>query len=411
MTTKREEWRGNWKVVLAAAAGMSLAALSTASFGVMLVPIEQDLGWTRAEISLGPALITAVVFCLSSLLGGAIDRFGPRKIGAVAVLVICGAMAMMSRIGSSLWGWWAIWVAIGLGSAMMPTVWLKPVSTSFFAGRGLALAVVLSGTSISAILVPSLANHLVEAHGWRWAYAALGGIWCVAVLPLVLLFLRQGAARVSNDSQAAAAAATPPTGLTVREGFKSSRLYRLLLTVWCSTFMTTAIVLNLVPMLRANGFTAATAASIAGFAGFSLIGRFTSGWLLDRYDAGRIGAVAALFMVVLPGVLLLFPNAFVPVMLAVLVFSLASGALLPSFAYLTSQHLGERSFGTFYGTVNAVNSIGVGLGPLLANTIYDQSGSYRLTLLAAIPMLVAGAALFLSLGRRSSGRATREAAG
>lgn len=396
----RQEWKRNWTVVLAASAGMSLAALSTSSFGVMVVPIEQDLGWTRAEISTGPTLITAVVFALSTLLGGIIDRIGPRKIGVAAVSIICGALAMMSQMGASLWAWWAIWAAVGLGSAVMPTVWLKPVSTNFLHGRGLAIAVVLCGTGLSSFIVPSVANRLVEAYGWRLAYLALAAIWCAFVLPLVLLFLRNGAqAAPLAPSETDDVPAAPLTGLTPRQGFASLKFYRLLLAVWCSTFLSTALVLNLVPVLRSTGLAGATAASIAGLTGFSIVGRFASGWLLDRFSASWIAALASLVMILLPGMLLIFPGSVPAAMAAVFAFGLMGGALLPSIAYLTSRHMGARSFGTFYGTINAVNSIGVGLGPLLANYLYDRTGSYSPAMWAAIPMFAIGAALFLSLGR------------
>ena len=104
------------------------------------------------------------------------------------------------------------------------------VSRSFTAARGLAIAIVLSGSGISSFVVPNLANALVEDHGWRLAYLYLAGIWGVVALPLVVLFLK-----ISRDTQAEPAeeiAAQPPEqlpGLTVREGFTSPTFYKLLL--------------------------------------------------------------------------------------------------------------------------------------------------------------------------------------
>jgi MFS family permease len=74
------------------------------------------------------------------------------------------------------------------------------------------------------------------------------------------------------------------------------------------------------------------------------------------------------------------------------------GALTPSIAYLASRHLGQRSFGTLYATINVVLSIGVGMGPLLANFIYDRVQSYEPVLWATIPLFALGALLFASLG-------------
>jgi MFS family permease len=393
-----QEWRRHWPLVATGAAGMSLAALCTTSFGVMVVSVQQDLHWSRTAISSGPALITLMVFSLATPFGALIDRFGPRRIGAAAVIVMCLALALLSRITSHLWEWWADWALIGLASAVMPTVWLKPIPSRFLAGRGLALAVVLCGSGISSFIVPSLTNRLVEAHGWRIAYLWLAAIWCAVVLPLVLLFLK--------DTPCAAADALHPAaptpqlaGVTVGEGFSSLKFYRILLAVIASTFLATGMVLNLVPILRSTGLAPATAAGVAGLMGFSMLGRFASGWLLDRFNAGTVSAVASALMILLPALLLLLPGSIPAAMTAVFAFALMGGALIPAIAYLVSRHFGPRSFGTFYGTITAVTSIGVGIGPLLANYLYDRTGSYRPTMMAAIPMFAVATVLFASLGR------------
>jgi predicted MFS family arabinose efflux permease len=190
-----------------------------------------------------------------------------------------------------------------------------------------------------------------------------------------------------------------PTGLTLHEGLGSFKLYRLLLATLFSTFLGAAMVLYLVPILRSAGLSAMTAATVAGMMGFSIIGRLASGWLLDRFAAGPIAAMASLAMLLLPGLLLAMPGSVPAAMVAVLCYALMGGALIPATAYLVSRHFGTRSFGTFYGMINAIHSIGVGLGPLLANYLYDRSGTYIPTLIAAVPMFMIGALLFASLGR------------
>ncbi len=43
LSTAGQEWKAHWPLVLAGASGMSLSSLSTSSFGVMMVPLEQAL--------------------------------------------------------------------------------------------------------------------------------------------------------------------------------------------------------------------------------------------------------------------------------------------------------------------------------------------------------------------------------
>ena len=48
--TAASEWRAHWTVALAAAAGVSLSAVSVSSLGVMMEPLEREIGWSRTEI-------------------------------------------------------------------------------------------------------------------------------------------------------------------------------------------------------------------------------------------------------------------------------------------------------------------------------------------------------------------------
>lgn len=393
------EWRRHWPMVLAAASILSLGSVMTSSFGVMLLPIEQDLGWSRTEIATGPLLISVMTVTLGTLVGAAVDWFGPRLVASIALSVLCAAIAMLSQIGGHLWQWWIIWAVIGLTSSTVPPSAITPISRSFTAGRGLAIAVVLSGSGISSFIVPSLATELVAEHGWRTAYLYLAGIWAVIVLPLVMLFLRPARGPAPVPETAAAPPGGPLPGLSVRQGFSSPVFYKLALATFASTFAGTALVLNLVPVLHSTGLAAATAAAVAGSIGVATItGRIIGGGLIDRFAAGRIGTGVSLLSIVLPASLLLFPGSVAASVTGVFVYGMLGGALTPSIAYLASRHLGQRAFGTLYGTINAVLSIGVGVGPLVASIVYDRTQSYEPVLWGTIPLFALGALLFASLG-------------
>ena len=72
------EWRKYWPLVAATTMGMSLAALLASVFGVMLGPIEEEFGWTRAQISSGPAVVSIMGLFLATPAGYVIDRIGAR---------------------------------------------------------------------------------------------------------------------------------------------------------------------------------------------------------------------------------------------------------------------------------------------------------------------------------------------
>jgi predicted MFS family arabinose efflux permease len=393
------EWRRHWPLVAAAASAFSLGSLSTSSFGVMLLPIERDLGWSRTEIASGPVLISLMTISLGMLMGVAVDRLGPRIVGLLALTGLCAVLALMSQVKDQLWQWWLLWAGIGIASSAIPPSMVTAVSRTFTNGRGLAIAVVLSGSGISSLVVPSLANALVEEHGWRLAYVWLAGMWGVIVIPLAALFLRPACGSQPATPEAAASPHELP-GLTVREGFRAPVFYKLLLGTFASTFAGTALVLNLVPVLHSTGLAAASAAAVAGSIGIATItGRIIGGGLIDRFSAGMIAAAVSAISIVLPASLLLQPGSVPASVTGVFIYGMMGGALTPAIAYLASRHLGQRSFGTLYATINAVLSIGVGGGPLLANFIYDRTNSYEPVLWGTIPLFALGALLYASLGR------------
>lgn len=393
------EWRQHWPLAAAAMSGVALATVSQASTGVMMEPLEAEFGWSRAQISLGAGAVSYTTLFLAALAGLAVDRLGARRIGLIAAAVLCAAIAGMASLENRLWQWFGLWIVVGVASAAMPTVWLAGVSRVFSAGRGLAVAVVLSGSGISTFLVPVIGNALVESHGWRIGYLGLSVIWAAVSLPLIALFFRPPEA---GQAPARSDAAKPKalTGLTVAEGFRTPTFYKLGLAAFLSTVGGVALILNLMPVLTFTGLPRGSAAAIAGLVGLAtIVGRIFGGWLMDRLDAKLIATVSTLGATSLPVALLLAPGSALVATIAVIAYGLAGGAKIGALAYLSSRHLGARSFGTLYGAINSMLALAVGTAPVLANLVYDRTQSYTPVLWAALPLLTLAALVYFSLGR------------
>jgi MFS family permease len=393
------EWRRYWPLVAATAAGMSLASLITTLVGVMMGPLEQEFGWTRAQISSGPFIISILSLFLSAPAGYVIDRFGARRIGILVVLAQCASVALLSTVTADLWSWWAVWTLFALAATATSTVWMLPVSTWFAASRGMAIAITISGTGVTAALAPLIADYFVENHGWRAAYLALAAIWGAVTLPLVLSFVPgQGGA----PGRMASGAAAPPrasTGLTPRQGLSSPALYILLFASLCGTLAGVALLMNLVPILIASGLARPDAVKVAGLIGLaSIVGRITGGWLMDRISVRWIAVVAALSSVIFPIALLISPGVLSVAALTVIIHGLIGGVKMNAIVYLTGSHMGMRSFGLFYGAMSMAISIAAGLAPMLANHVYDATRSYEPVLWATVPGYLVAAVLFFLLG-------------
>jgi MFS family permease len=395
------EWR-QWPVLIPSLAGVVLCAVHGYSLGVMIGPLEQEFGWSRAEISSGPFIISCVALLFAPVAGIAIDRFGPRRIGLFGVFFFCGALALLSTVTSSIQSWWWHWALLGLANMfVIPTVWTAAINGLFSKNRGKALAIALCGTGISAAFVPALTNFLIDAQGWRQAYISLGAIFAAAVAPLVF-FLFRGAPdiqRAASASARSAAAKAQLPGLSTREAFKSRTLLKLAGAVIVLAAAGSALTANAVPILQEQGFARSAAAGVAGLVGIgSVIGRLGGGVLLDLFDAKKVAAVSVITPVIAIAIFLLFHDAIVPASIACVIIGLSVGTEVDACAYLVARHFGIRSFGAMFGVINGLLLFSNGLSPMLANRVYDVTKSYDTVLWILIPMSVIASLLFLWLG-------------
>ena len=401
LAVPRSEWRGNWMLVITAMAGYSLASVHVAAVGVVMEPVEQDLGWSRTQIYSGVSLISVVAMMLATFMGIAIDRFGARRIALTTSSMFIAALALLSTQGDSLTGWWLRWLVLGIGTSAMPTVWIAAVASRFERARGLAVAVVLSGSGIGTFLSPIVTVALVAEYGWRGAFLGLAVIWGLIVLPLVLLFFRSGAGAKpkQRDDGDNPVQPTDLPGLTRAQGFRSASFWKLLLAGAAGTFGGVALVLNMVPVLTADGISRTGAATIAGLVGIAtIVGRIAGGWLMDRISAKWIAFTATILALILPAVLLAFPGAPSAAAIAVVIYGLMGGAKVGALVYLASRHLGQRAFGALYGAINAAIALTVASAPLAANYVYDVTQSYHPVMWVALPFFVISALLYASLG-------------
>lgn len=395
------EWRSYGLVPVVAALGYATSVLHIYSIGPFIEPLQEEFGWSRAQVSSGISIaaFSSGVFCIP--VGMLVDRVGPRRVGLIGVLLMGIAVALLGTASGGGTNWMVLWGIAALGSLwVQATVWTSAVTSRFHASRGLALAITLSGASVAATLFPLLATWLIGAHDWRTAYMAMSGIWVVLVFPLIFLFFR-GAQDEGHDRAVATPAKNPAlTGLSLAEGLRSSALYKLLLASGLFTFTILAIVVHFVPILTDSGADPLAAAGIASLVGvFSIVGRLGTGVLLDRFPAHRVGALVFLLPIIACVLLLTDGSSAISQSVAAAVVGLTLGSEVDVMAYLAARYFGLKNFGALYGALLMALSLGTALGPLAAGAVFDEYGSYAVFLEWTIGLTAASALALLSLGR------------
>jgi predicted MFS family arabinose efflux permease len=394
------EWRAHWPVVLAAFVGMGMSTIAQYTVSLFIEPIEAEFGWTRAQIMSGMILTATVGVLCAPLMGAAIDRFGPRRFGIAASLVVPVCYGLLGFTSDNIWVWRALWFVFALSTLLLaPALWTSAIAGFFERGRGFALACVLAGSGFSSIVMPPLAYYAIEQFGWRMGFAAVGLFWFALTFPLLTLFFTSPSDR---DRKAGARPAThdrPRFGFVFRNVILSRKFLQVAIAGLLIATVVVSIVTTLVPIMSANGISREEAAGVAGLLGFTaIIGRLTVGWLLDHVEARFLAAVMLSMPVIAILLLTQAPQSVPAAVAATLIIGLALGAELDLLAYITSRYFNLAYFGTLFGTIGGFVTLAGGGGPVLLNVVYDATGSYTPALLAAIPLSMTAALMFLLLG-------------
>jgi MFS family permease len=318
------------------------------------------------------------------------------------VVVSTGGIALLATASGSLLNWSLLWVVVALGAVLaQANVWASAVASRFDRGRGLALAVMLCGTSICAAIVPVLTTWLIASHGWRAAFAGTAAIWLIVALPVVFLFFegRQDEHRRSSPPQDRAAVAAL-AGVAIRDGLRTAAFWRLLVAAFAFAFYTLAISPNLVPLLTEKGETAAGAARIASLMGLGgIVARISAGFLLDHMSARLLGTLV--FLLPVAGCALMLGDApgYLVLALAAASFGVTMGAEYDVVFYLVSRHFGLRSFASLMGALLTAGALGGAVAPLVSGWLHDRYGGYEQMLILLMALMGSGALAIATLGR------------
>lgn len=393
------EWRRHWPVALAGCVAVASSTMNAYSTGLFVDPLQTAFGWSRAEIMTGQAFAAISSVLLGPIVGIAIDRFGPRRIGISGISSLCILTAALGATGPSIWSWWAIWLLLALVNPFIqPTVWTAAASGLFSAGRGTALAVMLCGSGLGSLFIPVLTYELIDRIGWRFAFPAMAAIIAGIALPVILLFFtsvrdqeRKGQREIRPSRR--------PAERAVWRLLLTPRFVQLFVAAFLIAAVIVPIVVNIVPILTWNGLHRGQAAGVAAILGISsILGRLLIGFLLDRVEGRFLAAVSVLLPIGSISLLLLVPGSLPAASAAALILGFALGAEYDIVAYLVSRYFSVEHFGLFFGTVAGAVTLAGGGGPAVVSAVYDSTGSYGPALLATIPMCGVSALLFVLLG-------------
>lgn len=404
-----------WWVAAVTMAALVAAAGFRSSTGALLVPLEEEFGWSRATTS-GAVSLNLVLYGLTAPFAAALmERFGLRRVVAAALLLVAAGSGL-TLVMTSPWQLWLLWgFAVGVGTGSLALVFGAIVANRWFERhRGVVVGVFSAASSTGQLVFLPAIAHLAEGPGWRWAAALVAG-FALLLVPLVLWLLRDDPAEVGTTPYGASSDWVPPPPArhdrgaaavavgTLRESARSRTFWILFGTFWICGWSTNGLIgTHFIPAAHDHGMPETTSAGLLALIGiFDIAGTVASGWLTDRVDSRYLLFFYYFFrgLSLLAVPWLLGPHVHPSLFLFILFYGLDWVATVPPTVALCRQHFGVERSGVVFGWVFASHMVGAGVAASYAGWIRTAFGDYLVAWVSAGALCVAAAGLCLLIPR------------
>jgi predicted MFS family arabinose efflux permease len=391
------------------------AAAVRATPSVIIVPLQNEFGWSRALIS-GAISINLVLYGLVGPFAAAImQRFGIRRTIIVALAIMATGVAL-TNLMTAPWQLYACWgILVGIAAGSTATVLGATIVQRWFAARrGLMMGVLTASAATGQLVFLPIMASFVVSDGWQPVVLVIAVVM-LAIIPIVALIMRDYPADIGALPYGADPAAPPPVrpaGNPFRNALGALRRATHHRDFWllsasffiCGATTNGLIGTHLVPACMDHGIPEVKAAGLLATMGvFDLVGTTASGWLSDRYDSRRLLAV----YYGLRGVALLYlPLAFGTEVFGLPAFAVFYGldwiATVPPTLRLTVDAVGPVDGPIVFGWIFTAHQIGAGFGALAAGVVRTEADTYTPAWLGAGIICLIAAVVVLRIGRSSA---------
>lgn len=383
---------GAWRPWLVAFGGLAVLCLSNGLVISGLTAFDEALlgefGWARGDLKLRDLITLLLTGLFAPFAGALIDRIGVRPLLFAGGALLAGGYLAYAEVRTLAQ---VYWIHAGFALALVccgVNVAVIMVARWFDTRRGLALGIVVTGTSVGGMLLTPLLTALIDAHGWREAFR-LAALLALLLWPIAALLAQPPAV----------SAAAPATADDRRwHAALRTRAFWTLATIAALSFYA---MLGVIASLRLHlidlGHSPQQAS--AGFAwlmAMALAGKFAFGAIADRWRGERV--LVLNLAVMFAGCLLLANRAPALVGVAATLLGLGWGGLFTLVQLRAVDQFGLAHAGKLMGLITLIDASAGGLGAWLTNRLHagaDGGYGFAYQLIATLVAL----ALLLALRR------------
>ena len=414
-----------WLIIAMAALGTFAATgVTQAVLGGIQGFIIEDLDWSRGTIAVAATAGTWSAGLLAPAAGRLADRYGPRWLMSVGLVVV--GLSLFSLAGIQyVWQFYAAYI---LGRAVSNPVLVGVVphtaAVNFFRRRrNTALALIGMARPVGSAVNIQIIFVVAARYGWRTAYRYLGFLSFFLVLPLAITMRRRpedigllpdgagpeevidepsrGGPAASNpgreDPQGVTASGESEFSWTVREALHTSAFWLVTITATVSVLGSSAVGFIMVPYLHEeSGISTSRAAGVLSISTFLAVASLGWSYLADRFTpklclmvahVGTGAMILYLFTVSSPQGAYIFG----------VLWGLFNGSIAVLEHMVLAHYFGRRHFGSIIGTISPLRTAGLGLGPSAGALSHGVTGSFKpMNAIMAVGFFLAALLIFLA---------------
>ena len=350
----------------------------------------------RQELKLKDAITLWSTAVFALIAGIIIDRVGVRALMISGMFLLSATFYYYAQ-SDSLTDMYIIHIFQGMVLSMSGMVInVVLISKWFNDNRGLAIGVLLAGTSVGNGIFPQINTYLLTISDGDWRQVM---IWLalipLAYIPILFAFIKEKPedVAVKEDNQASNdfKASSIEGGFTLQQTLRSANFWFLSVMAFCTFYSILAMIGHVFLMLDGEGYSpqiSATGVSIIFIGGF--IGKVISGKLAEMIGR-KIVLVGGVAMMLL-GSLLIVSSIFYKnpllIWIGLTLYGTGWGGLYTLIQLLVADLFGLIAIGKIMGVINIIDTIGGGLGPIITAVIYDSTQNYLLPFLVISALLV-----------------------
>ena len=394
-----------------------IGALVFHAYGAYVVLLREEFGWSKTMLSAAFSMARAESGILGPIQGWLTDRFGPRTLIRVGMVIFGVGFMLLSQINSPATFFLAFFI-IAVGSSLGGYLPIAVAIVNWFRRRrALALSISSTGMPMGGLLAALVVLSLGR-FGWRWTAFGSGVLILLVGLPLARLVRHRPEPYGEQPDGVSPDEASPgaPAGrggagsatrdFTPREAVRTGAFWLIALGHGSALLVVSAVMVHLmVHVTEKLGYSLRQGAAVVGLMTVTqVIGQVSGGWAGDRWNKRAIvvgcmaGHAAALL-------LLASASAFWMIAAFAVLHGLAWGVRGPLMSALRADYFGSASFGTITGLSSMVVMFGMMGGPLVAGILADRTGSYELGFQVLAALAALGSVFFVLASRPPAPRA------